>query len=134
MLRKVTSRLRWAVVVCAMAGVAVGAGGWLFSSFAQGDGYFCPPQYQTCSDSGWGEYSDTPSEGGLGGGVTNAPCDNRGGVWKCTGATNSTGLAGGTCTNAGCKQYSSDYPVWVCAYKPSDKETRCPPMDACECR
>jgi len=136
MIRKLTTRIRWLVLVCALAGAVVGTGGSRFISYAQGDGYFCPHEYQTCS-SDWGMLGGDPGEFGGGGGST-SPCDNYGGAWKCpirSESSNDNMGGSGTCTSTGCKRSSSaPDSYWVCAFTASDTATKCPPLEACECR
>src|SRR5689334_16596739 len=106
MIKTVSKRWHTMVLISALMGVLIGAVGSLFVSYAQGDGYFCPPQYQTCSsDWGYGEMGDVPGEGGGGG----APCSG-GGTWSCPVTSVETDDPAGhhTCTSTGCKKYDRD--------------------------
>jgi hypothetical protein len=133
MINKSMWRLRWLVLFCVLAGGLVSAGGSRFVSFAQDGGYWCPPEYATCSSYGGIFQPITPIGGGGGGGAT-SPCSGTG-KWVCpVKSVGSEGIAGGTCTSTGCRKYSTDYPVWVCAFTPSDANTKCPPLESCECR
>lgn len=133
MLDKTTKRLRLLVLLFALAGVAAAVAGNLFVTSAQWDGYNCPAQYHTCymdPVDPWGTWGGDGGTGGTGGG-----CDGAGGKWQCTGSTSSTGDAGSAaCRIAGCRRYSEAYPVQVCNYTPSDPNTKCPPMDVCDCK
>lgn len=130
MIHKSTWRLRLLVLACALAGAVVSAGGGRFASFAQEGGYWCPPEYATCSSQG-GIFQPIMPIGG--GGLS--PCDKYGGKWVCpVKSVGSEGSASGKCTSTGCRKYSIDYPVWVCSFTASDPKTKCPPLESCECR
>ena len=135
MLDKTTKRLRLLVLMSALAGVAVAVAGNLFVSSAQWEGYNCPARYHTCYMDPLDPWGTGGGDTGGGGGGSAGGCDSAGGVWKCTGSTSSDGTTGpAACTIAGCRRYSESYPVQVCNYIPSDPNTRCPPLDVCECR
>jgi len=132
MINTISKRWRTMVLISALLGLMMGAVGTLFVSHAQGDGYFCPPQYQTCSsDWGYGQFGDVPGEGG---GFT--PCSG-GGTWTCPVAEVSTEDQTGahTCTSTGCRKYQPNAPNsnWVCAFTASGQGTTCPPLMECSC-
>jgi len=131
MLDKMTKRLRLFVLLCALAGAVVAGAGNLFVSSAQWEGYNCPAQYHTC-------YMDPLDPWGTGGGDSGGGgttgCSG-GGTWVCpVREVSSDGTSSGKCTSTGCRKYSADYPAWVCSFTASDANTRCPPLEQCECR
>ena len=126
MIRKAADRWRLMVLVSALVGVTAGVFGAHTVSLAQS----CLDGYETCSPD-WFAIDPSGYEGTeIGGGG----CDNAGGKWVCPlKEVGSTGTSGGKCTSRGCKKYSSDG-VWVCAFEPSDAQTKCPPLEECDCR
>jgi hypothetical protein len=124
MIKKASKNWRAMVLISALLGMMIGTVGNLFVSSAQGDGYYCPAQYETCSDSGWGAFGDVPPDGGSGGAV-----------WVCPVKEISSDDADGhhSCTSTGCKKSSSVADsYWVCAFTPTGTGTKCPPLEACE--
>jgi hypothetical protein len=129
MLDKTTRRLRLYVLACALAG-GVFAAGDLFASSAQATPFDCIMDYTTCT----GDNTDPWGGGSGGGGGTYSGCSGSG-TWVCPiREVGSEGTASGKCTSTGCRKYSESYPVWVCSFRASDTQTKCPPLEQCECR
>jgi len=146
MISKASGRPRSMMLISVLAGVMIGILGGLFVSFAQGEDYFCPDGYQTCQPDEWGDggpgnafdpWMPYGGDTGGGGGGSVGTCDNGRGIWTCpTKEVGQQGTGGtGTCTSNGCGK-SSTQPdsYWVCRFTASDSQTKCPPLEECECR